>query len=81
MIEEDEDYRLNEEELTDLVGAASLFLTGLRFPPEKRKTMKRLWYQALHNFTANVMQELEVEGCPDDMERCRDGACMPIGGC
>lgn len=52
----------------------------------KKMRVQRYWYQALHEFSANVMSfvvsdDFEVEACPTDMERCRDGSCMPPGQC
>ncbi len=77
---EDED-QFSDEEVTELLRAASLFLSGLRFPSVKKQQTKRLWYRSMHEFTAVLMDDFEVGKCGPDLERCSDGACMPIGGC
>lgn len=48
--------------------------------------LQRYWYQALHKFSASVMMmvidgDFDVDRCPSDMERCKDGSCMPPGQC
>ncbi len=73
--------RFSDEEMTELIDGASLFLVSLRIPEGKKDKVTRLWYKSMHLFTAKVMDEFDFERCPDDLERCSDGACMPIGGC
>ena len=52
----------------------------------KKMKIQRLWYQALHKFSANVMMsvvpdDFGPDACPSDMQRCNDGSCMPPGQC
>jgi hypothetical protein len=82
-----EDYDLQSKEA--LVAIASKTFSDLHdaaLSDAKRASIQRYWYQALHEFSANVMMmvindDFEFERCPTDMERCRDGSCMPPGQC
>ena len=69
---------IGQKTLADLYDAATSDLAKLK--------IQRYWYQALHEFSADVMAlvvngDYEPDRCPSDMERCRDGSCMPPGQC
>ena len=77
-----------------LVGKDQLISAGVKVfsdlydaaPTEHAKRQVQwMWYRTLHSFSANTMMMLqddfEVDRCPSDMERCRDGSCMPPGQC
>jgi len=69
---------LGQKCLSDLYDAAQTEI--------KKLQIQRLWYQSMHKFSGSAMQsvlsdDFEVDRCPSDMDRCRDGSCMPPGQC
>jgi hypothetical protein len=86
MIDPDDYGLLGKEELV-YIGEKTLSDLWDAAPSELKKLqIQRYWYQALHKFSANIMQsvmqdDFEADRCPSDMERCKDGSCMPPGQC
>lgn len=86
MIDSPENPLIGRDELI-LVAQKCLFdLYDATTSDIKKLRIQRRWYKMLHGFSANIMSDVfgddyEADRCPSDMERCKDGACMPPGQC